>query len=145
MNFSSFFSFLTEPLVVWCARGVIQIMEVRIQHRENGSQMHDRIGMILEETKENYTRIHGDIIHQKYMNQRKSLLASRIPTRLPNVQYEPLQSWGRIRKSSMGSTINLSRYPISWIHKLHKQGRKQWSDQQLHVLWSGFDLTIAYL
>ena len=44
-----------------------------------------------------------------------------------------------------GSITNLSRNSKKLDSYIAWTRQKHWSDQQLHVLWSEFDLTIAYL
>ena len=112
----------------------------------------DRIGRILRETRETMLSFMATSQHM-HLNLRKSIPTSRKHfVRIQEVSNTsgkcPIWNFfklGGIRMSAMDSTTTYHHTPRSWIHKLHQQGRKQWSDQQLHVLWSEFDLTKVYL
>ena len=116
MDFSIFFSFLIEPLVAWCARRIIQIMEVRTCHLKNILHKPDRIGRILRETRETMLRFMATS-QQMRLNLRKSIPTSRKHfVRIQDVSNtsDKCPSWqffkhGGIRMSSMDSTTNLPR------------------------------------
>ena len=125
MDFSIFFSFWTGSLVAWCARRMVQIMEVRTCHLKNILHKPDRIGRSLRETRETMLSFMATSQHM-HLNLRKSIPTSRKHfVRIQEVSNTsgkcPIWKFfklGGIRMSAMDSTTNLPPYSQkldSWV------------------------------